>query len=122
MQNLDLEALTLGEVATIEDLSGLPISSVGESVPMGKMLGALVMVTKRRHGFPGFKFGDALALTMDEAMEVLGWNDDDDDTADADAVAAPYVSLETVIASHTSPPIDAPRPTKASKAKSPTPN
>ncbi len=113
MQNLDLERLTLGEVATIEDLSGQSISTVGDDgVPMGKMLGALCMITKRRNGFPAFKFGDALALTMDEALEVLGWTDDDDTATEAPAAGDAPEQTEAPEA----------RPTKASKAKSPTPN
>lgn len=70
---LDVNSLTLGEVAFIEDMAGESISGLGEdSTPKGKLLAALVVVTKRRDGEPQFKFGDALALTMSEAMEAIG--------------------------------------------------
>lgn len=75
---IDFESLTLGEVATIEDLSGVPIATYSEQTPQGKFLAALVMVAKRRNGEPGFKFNDALALPMNDAHAYLGIGDDDE--------------------------------------------
>mgnify|MGYP000992363938 CR=1 FL=1 len=81
----DFETLTLGEVATIEDLSGTAISAVTNETPQGKFLAALTMVVKRRTGEPGFKFNDALAMPMKEAQTFLGLDDVDDDEDDDDA-------------------------------------
>ncbi|GMA34742.1 hypothetical protein [Demequina litorisediminis] len=72
----DIENLTLGEIATIEDLAGASISTLGEDeTPKGKMLAAMAMIAKRRNGFPDFKWNDAITLTMTEATEVLGLGD-----------------------------------------------
>lgn len=68
---VDLTSLTLGEVATIEDLSGIALSDL-EGKPQGKFLAALVMVIKRRTGDPTFTFNQALAMPMDEAQQLLG--------------------------------------------------
>lgn len=71
----DVNALTLGEVAAVEDLSGSPIDTI-ESGPKGKTLAALAYVIKRRTN-PEFKFKDALDLTFTEANEILGFTEED---------------------------------------------
>lgn len=87
LTNLDVERLTMGEIATVEKLSGLPIDALGdEDAPKGNLLAALAMIAKRRNGDPGFKWGDALGLTMPQVSEILGIEDDDD--ADAETPAA----------------------------------
>lgn len=83
----DFDSLTLGEVATIEDLSGFAISSLSDQTPQGKFLAALVMVVKRRTGEPTFTFNAALNVPMTEAHTFLGLDTGDDDDDDADAVA-----------------------------------
>ena len=70
---LDMSSLTLGEVATIEDLAGVPLSAI-ETAPQGKFLAALVMIVKRRSGEPTFTFNQALAIPMDEAQQLLGFD------------------------------------------------
>ncbi|AXC38251.1 tail assembly chaperone [Microbacterium phage Noelani] len=80
-KKFDLDQLTLGEVAAIEDLSGVAIGSVSESTPQGKFLAALYMVAKRRNGHPTFTFNAALQASMSEAQSFLGF----DETDDADA-------------------------------------
>lgn len=82
MAKFDFDSLTLGEVSTIEDLSGYGIGALNEEKPQGKFLAALLMVAKRRDGQPTFTFNAALAVTMNEAQEFLGLGEDDD----ADAV------------------------------------
>lgn len=70
--------LTLGEIAAVEDLSGISIDQIQEAgVPKGKALAALVMVVKKRET-PGFTFKDALAMDMQEAMALIGDDGDDD--------------------------------------------
>lgn len=76
----DYSTLTLGEVAFIEDLSGLSIGSIGdEEMPKGKALAAIATVLKRRSGFPDFKFNDALNLTMAEINELMGIDEEEDE-------------------------------------------
>lgn len=87
---IDFNTLTLGEVATIEDLSGQSIAQIADGdTPKGKALAALAMVAKRRTGEPTFKFNDALLLTLDEANELIGLNDDEDEDTDASGEAEP---------------------------------
>ncbi|QDH84864.1 tail assembly chaperone [Microbacterium phage Slentz] len=86
-KKFDLDQLTLGEVAAIEDLSGVAIGSVSESTPQGKFLAALYMVAKRRDGQPTFTFNAALQASMSEAQSFLGFDapDADDDAAESSA-------------------------------------
>ena len=72
MAKFNFEQLTLGEVAAIEDLSGVAISSLDETTPQGKFLAALTMVAKRRSGEPTFTFNQAMAMPMLEAQAFLG--------------------------------------------------
>lgn len=76
----DFDTLTLGEVATIEDLSGLPISAIAdEERPKGKALAALAMIIKRRSGEPTFTFNQALAMPLVEANGLLGSDEPEDE-------------------------------------------
>lgn len=70
---IQVEKLTLGEVAKIEELSGLPISAIGDDdKPKGLALAALAFVARRRED-PKFTWNAAQALTFDEAQELLGF-------------------------------------------------
>lgn len=74
----DFDSLTLGEVAFIEDLSGLPISAIADAdMPKGKALAAVVTVAKRRNGQPDFKFNDALKVPMSEVNALLGISEEE---------------------------------------------
>ncbi|AVR56160.1 tail assembly chaperone [Microbacterium phage Naby] len=77
MARFDFDKLTLGEVAAIEDLSGVAISAVNEQTPQGKFLAALTMVAKRRSGEPAFTFNQALAMPMTDAHAFLGLDEDE---------------------------------------------
>lgn len=78
----DYSTLTLGEVAFIEDLSGLSIGSIAdEDMPKGKAMAALVTVLKRRTGFPDFKFNDALNVSMAEVNELMGLDESEEEEA-----------------------------------------
>ena len=80
---MDIQKLTLGEIAKVEELSGLSINEIGsQKAPQGKALAALVFVMKRRDDNK-FTFADAMDLSMDEVTEILGLNDEDD-VADLD--------------------------------------
>lgn len=80
--SFDFDSLTLGEVATIEDLCGIGIGALSADKPQGKFLAALVMVMKRRNGEPTFTFNQAMNVPMSEAQTYLGV-DTEDDTAEA---------------------------------------
>lgn len=74
---IDVNSLTLGEVAKVEDLSGQPIAAFAdEDKPKGLALAALAFVWRKRSD-PTFKWNDALGLTLVEANEILGIGDSD---------------------------------------------
>lgn len=76
----DVNTLTLGEVAFIEQRAECSITTLGEDeTPKGKMLAALATVAKRRSGDPTYRFEDAMNLTMSEASDLIGLGDDEDD-------------------------------------------
>lgn len=71
---LNMNQLTLGEVAKVEELSGMPIGEIGdETKPKGYALAALAFVAKKRQD-PGFTWQAAQDLTFDEVQELLGLN------------------------------------------------
>ena len=84
MAKFNFDVLTLGEVATIEDLSGTAISNLSTETPQGKFLAALTMVAKRRSGDPTFTFNAALNMPMLEAQEFLGLGEDDPEDGSAE--------------------------------------
>ena len=71
---MDINKLTLGEIAIIEEHAGISIDQA-EEAPKGKLMAAMVYVIKRRTD-PKFKFSDAMALTSDEANAILGFESD----------------------------------------------
>lgn len=84
----DLQKLTLGEVAKIEELSGQSITSIGEdNTPKGLMLAALAMVVKRRED-PSFSWNKAQELTFADASVLVGIST----TEDEEEAAAPLDS------------------------------
>ena len=69
--NFNLEDLTIGEIVTIEELTGLPFDAMTDpDKPKGKLLQAIAYISKRREN-PEFTFemaGDLkLNLASDEA-------------------------------------------------------
>lgn len=83
---MDVNKLTLGEVAKVEELSGQSLRGFGDDTqPMGKMLAALAFVVMRRTD-PKFTWNDALGLSIDEAQAAVGFTGDDEVTGDEDAV------------------------------------
>lgn len=90
---LDIQRLTLGEVAKIEELSGQSIASIGEEdKPKGLALAALAFVTKRRED-PAFKWNDALELTFTQASDIVGLSEDEEGSDPLDETAEPPASL-----------------------------
>lgn len=71
--------LTLGEVAAVEDLSGISIDAIADTgTPKGRALAALVMVIKNRTN-PEFTFNDALNMDMGEAAALVNFDDETDE-------------------------------------------
>lgn len=69
--NVDVNSLTLGEVAAVENLSGVAIDQLGEAgVPKGKLYAALVFVMNKRHN-PEYTFEDALNMDMTALAELF---------------------------------------------------
>lgn len=76
---MDIKQLTLGEVAKLEELSGLSINSMAdEDKPKGKFMAAFAYVVHRRVD-PKFTFEQASKLTMSEAQELVFGNTEDDE-------------------------------------------
>lgn len=82
---MDVSQLTLGEVAKVEELSGLSISAIADDdKPKGLALAALAFVARRRVE-PGFAWNDALDLTFADAQQILGLSEATDPTSPSDA-------------------------------------
>jgi hypothetical protein len=69
---LDFNSLTLDEVETIENLTGVSIEKLADDkAPKGKNLKALIFVMKRRQD-PQFTMEQAGQLTLVDAMSLFG--------------------------------------------------
>lgn len=74
---MNINKLTLGEIAKVEELSGISINEIGgNTAPQGKAMAALVFVLKRRED-PSFTFNDAMNLGIDDLNSVLGVDEDE---------------------------------------------
>lgn len=68
----DFESLTLDEVETIENLTGLAIERLAEDgAPKGKNLKSLIFVMMRRTN-PAFTIEDAGKYTLSQATALFG--------------------------------------------------
>ena len=57
--SLDISDLTIAEIVEIEELTGMPLDSLGQpDKPKGKMLQAMAYISKKRDN-PDFTFEDA---------------------------------------------------------------
>ena len=81
MAKFDFETLTIGEVETIEQISGSPIDALMDNSSLkGKSLKAVVFVIKKRENAM-FTLEDAAKLSFKEAMEILNAGDEPDPKA-----------------------------------------
>lgn len=79
--NVDINTLTLGEVALVEQLSGLAIDQLGEAgVPKGKLYAAIIFAFDKRHN-PDAKFEEALNTPMADLAAYF--SDDAEDPKEA---------------------------------------
>lgn len=68
----DVNTLTIGEVATIEDLSGFAIDALSDKgTPKGKLLAAIVYTIKHRTD-PKYTFPMALTVPIAEIDSLIG--------------------------------------------------
>ncbi|MBZ4485961.1 hypothetical protein LQ938_09720 [Microbacterium sp. cx-55] len=83
---IDFNTLTMGEIARIEKLGGVPVSTFASgNVPLGAPMAALALVLKNRED-KAYTWNDAQSLTFPEVAAILGTDTDDTDTT-ADATA-----------------------------------
>jgi hypothetical protein len=77
--NVDYNDLTLGEIETLEELTGKSLDEIADvNVPKGKLLRALVYVFTRRTK-PDFSYADTAKLTLEESVAMLGVSEDEED-------------------------------------------
>lgn len=77
--NVDYSDLTLGEIETIEDLTGKTLDDIIEvKTPRGRLMRALVFVITKRTN-PAYTFEETAKLTLDQGLAALGTSDDEDD-------------------------------------------
>ena len=75
---MDISKLTLGEIATVEELSNSSISALAsDTAPKARLFTALAFVLKKREN-PKFTFNEAEALTFDDVNSLLGLGSTDD--------------------------------------------
>jgi len=73
---MDINKLTIGEIAAVEDIAKLPIASLGDpDAPKGKLLVALAYVIKKREN-PKYTQFEAEQLTMEEVSALIGTDGD----------------------------------------------
>jgi hypothetical protein len=76
----DFEGLTLNEVETIENLTGVSIDLVAaDGAPKGKNLKAIIFVMKRREN-PNFTIDEAGNFSIKDAMALFGGKDPKDES------------------------------------------
>ena len=77
---MDINKLTIGEIATVEDMAGLPIGALGDpEKPKGKLMVALAYVINKRSNPKYTKF-EAEQLTMDEITDLLGAGEESEES------------------------------------------
>lgn len=79
MAKFDFESLTIGEVETIEHISGQPIDSLMDDKALkGKSLKSVLFVIKKRENAM-FTLEQAAEIPFKEAMELLNSNEAETD-------------------------------------------
>ena len=76
--NFNINDLTISEIVTVEDLTGLPFDALTDpDKPKGRMLQALAFISKKREN-PEFTFEMAGELSISMESEELDFTDDDE--------------------------------------------
>ena len=72
---MDIQNLTLGEIASVERISGRALAELSDdTAPKGELLSALAFIIKKRTS-PSFTLEDAQNLTMKDIEELLAGDD-----------------------------------------------
>lgn len=88
LDKFDIESLTLGEISTIERMSGAAIGSIADDdMPKGLALTAIVYVIGRRQR-DGFTMKDAENTSMKDALALIG-DDEDPKASEQDSPSTP---------------------------------
>jgi hypothetical protein len=78
--SINFNQLSMREIATIEELSGLPISTYSnDEAPKGLALAALAFVVKHREN-SSFTWNDAQDLTMADVTALIGLDDAEEES------------------------------------------
>lgn len=73
---MDIQNLTLGEIAKVEEVSGRALAELSDdTAPKGALLTALALVIKRREN-PKYSLEDAQNLTMKDIEALLAGDDE----------------------------------------------
>ena len=76
--DFNLNDLTIGEIVTIEELTGLPFDAMTDpDKPKGKLLQAIAYISKRRDN-PEFTFEDAVNLKLNLASDEADFTQGDE--------------------------------------------
>jgi hypothetical protein len=79
VSSINFNQLSMREIATIEELSGLPIGALSDDeAPKGRALAALAFVVKHRED-ASFTWNDAQDLTMSDVTALIGSDDADEE-------------------------------------------
>jgi|TARA_R110000824_G_scaffold159009_1_gene333176 hypothetical protein len=74
--NFNINDLTISEIVTVEDLTGLPFDALTDpDKPKGRMLQALAFISKRREN-PDYTFEMAGELSISMESEELDFTDE----------------------------------------------
>ena len=75
--NFNLNDLTIGEIVTIEELTGLPFDAMTDpDKPKGKLLQAIAYISRRREN-PEFTWEEAGALKINTTAEKVNPTEDE---------------------------------------------
>jgi hypothetical protein len=117
MSGFDIDSLTLGEIARVEDISKMSIKKFSdEDSYVGRMTAALAYVVKRRTE-PTYQFDQALNLTQREVNELLNLDGDDEDVP-ADPTQPEATPVTEAAPTPTEPPVQISTETASSPAHS----
>ena len=68
----DIQALTMGELAQVEELSGQSMTALADdTAPKAKLFTAIILLAKRRTD-PTFTWNQAESTPLTELTEILG--------------------------------------------------
>lgn len=87
MAQIDFNTMTLDEVEQIEQLTGRGIDAImGDGAPRGRAFKAIIFVMMKRTN-PSFTFEDAGKLSMEEAANMFGGDDEEKKASEGNKLA-----------------------------------